>query len=160
LRSNQRFVILRVRIDVLARKDCKRNIPENISHLGCYTVQSAQVFWNESDENPPVLVRVWRLSRKRFSAENATLPLRTPLDQSPAHTSDGNDSFEQFAEVRNNRRTTVRLHSPQIAAGVEIAQGETVINVAKNEGGEQESRENDTTNALVNALEREGNGSY
>ena len=66
---------------------------------------------------------------------------------------DGYDALKQLAEIRENRATSVRLHSAQVAASVEITNGESAVEEPEDSCGEDEQRENDAVTCVSNTWE-------
>jgi hypothetical protein len=77
-------------------------------------------------------IRVWRLSKNRFSAEKA-IKLRQENHSKrwkDGCTSDGNNALQQLPKVGENRRTGVGFHPTEIAPSVQVPNGEGVIEEA------------------------------
>lgn len=66
---------------------------------------------------------------------------------------DGYDALKQLAEIREDRATSVGLHSAQVASSVEVTNGKTAVEEPEDSCGEDEKRENDATTCVSNTRE-------
>ena len=58
--------------------------------------------------------------------------------------SHGDDSFQHFAESREDGRTRVGFHPPEVASSIEVPDSQALVHVTNDGSGEQEEWENYT----------------
>lgn len=72
----------------------------------------------------------------------------SPLRRERSH---GDDSLQDFSEVREDRTATIGLHATQVSSRAQISNSEMSINETDDHSGEDEKREN---NAAMTSVER------
>jgi len=60
--------------------------------------------------------------------------------------SDSDNAFQEFTEVRENRRSRVGFHASKITSSVQVANGEFIIPKTNEKCRDEETRENDPGN--------------